>query len=210
MSINVMQGALAAVLMQQRKVPRDKLAAGAALAAIMPGLPGLLVPVLMTQNGASASTGTGSSAGSLPAGNSGSARTTFVRVPPVQGMPVEFARQAIEDANLVAEVVPDRNHRSSTLDVVYTQTPEANSYVEEKSTVELLVQVAPSVPAVQGLVVDQAIQLLKQAGLEATRLNVDTGSQQPIDTIVTQNPKPGQHASDGKVTIVVQHPEEPT
>jgi len=167
-------------------------------------LPGLLLPVVMAQNGTSPAGGNGASMGDVPAVGNGRP-TTFVRVPPVEGMPVSLARQAIEEASLEAEIVEDRNHRTSAQDAVYTQAPAANSYVEEHSTVELLVQVSPSVPAVQGLGVAKALELIKQAGLEATQIAVDTANQ-PIETIVTQNPKPGQHASDGMVTIVVQRP----
>jgi beta-lactam-binding protein with PASTA domain len=206
MSFNLMQGALAAVMLQQRNVTGNQLAAGAALAAVMPGMPGLLVPVLMTQKGTSPANGNGN--GTVSVGTTVGSTSTFVKVPNVQGLPADLAKQTIEDVNLVAEIVPDRNpHASATQDAVYSQTPDANSYAEEQSTVELLVQVSPSVPSVQGLGVHKALELLKEAGLEATQLNVDAGGDQKLDTIVTQNPKPGQHASDGKVTLVVQRPD---
>lgn len=206
MSINLMQGALAAVLLQQRKVAGSKLAAGAAFAAVMPGLPGLLLPVVMAQNSAATSNTTGVSVIG-GAGDAGTRPADFVQVPDVAGMPVDLATQAIEAAGLAPEIILDRNqHAGTKQDTVYTQSPAADSFVAKQSTVDIVVQVAPSVPAVKGLEVNKALQLLKQAGLEATQVNVDAG--QPLGTIITQNPKPGQHATGGNVTLVVQQPED--
>jgi beta-lactam-binding protein with PASTA domain len=205
MSINMMQGALAAVILQQRKVTGNKLAAGAALAAVMPGVPGLLVPVLMTQNSATNKGGPGTSAGSVTVVTTGP--TTFVRVPHVEGMQAEAAKQAIEEANLEPEIVLDHNHRTSAQDVVYTQTPTANAYVEEQSTVELLVRAPEHVPSVTGLGLEKALETLKKVGLEARELYVDFGGKHHPDTVVVQNPKPGRSAGDGKVTLLVQRPE---
>ena len=47
MSINLIQGALTAVILQPRKLPTDKVVAAAAMSAVMPGLLGMLLPLLL-------------------------------------------------------------------------------------------------------------------------------------------------------------------
>ena len=50
MAINLMQGLLTAVILQPRKLPSNQLFAAAGMSAAMPGLLGMLVPLLLVRN----------------------------------------------------------------------------------------------------------------------------------------------------------------
>lgn len=74
MSINIMQGALAAAIMESRGADKDHVLSGALLSAFIPGVLGLAIPLLLTREQAQGGDtkpdcpGTPSAGGEAPGG----------------------------------------------------------------------------------------------------------------------------------------------
>jgi beta-lactam-binding protein with PASTA domain len=203
MAINLMQGALAAVILQPRKLPGNKLLAASAMAAALPGLPGMLLPLLLVKNvrgGATTTNGNGNGNG------------TSTTVPKVTGLAAPDAVYLLNSAGLQAEFLHD-NRRNHGDNYVHQQVPRPGETVEIDSTVELVVDAdrateIPIVPDVQGDGVDDAVKRLALLGLNPEVCDVSVDGK-CVGAVVSQIPKGGKHAGkDRKVTLFVQQSSE--
>lgn len=82
MSINIMQGALAAAIMESRGASKDQVVSGAILSAFLPGVLGLAIPLLMPSDGQQDSGGPAAPAGPGTPPDGGSKSPTGEVQPP--------------------------------------------------------------------------------------------------------------------------------
>jgi eukaryotic-like serine/threonine-protein kinase len=115
-----------------------------------------------------------------------------VTVPSVEGEVVELARANIAAAGLKARVI-----RSSNEDFapgkVFDQDPDAGEKIDRGNTVIIWVSTGKpkvSVPDVVGRTLDDARTLLQGKGLRVN--SVDVYSQEPVGTVIAQDPGGGE------------------
>lgn len=202
MGLNLMQGAVTALILQPRKLPKEKVLAAAALSSMMTGAPGMLLPLLLVTNGRTAP--------QPPQLGNGLAQTV---VPKVEGLSEEDATRTLRAAGLGADVIYDKDpHLGSK--VVYSQDPEGGEVVDIDTVVELLVEAdqAPSttalVPDLEGDGKADALRHLERLGLNGVVQEVNVSGKDG-DVVIKQSPKAGKRAGkDKKVTLFVQKPDE--
>ncbi|OWQ90892.1 hypothetical protein CDN99_12080 [Roseateles aquatilis] len=126
--INVMQGAVAAAMMQSAKQPPDRVLAIAALSALTPGVLGLALPLAVLGQRAAAPT----TPAPLPA--------PLVLVPDVRGQTVKEAQSTLKAGGFAAVVV-ERDVTGSVYEpgTIAVQDPEADEAVDKGTTVHLIV-----------------------------------------------------------------------
>ena len=137
-------------------------------------------------------------------------RTTQVPVPNVIGLERKLAVKKIEDQGFQADVetgVGTAEDRGKVID----QNPDGGTRIEEGSTVRLLVSLGPEqveVPAVVGKPLDDATQILANAGFRWTTKRVFSPDA-PEGQVTKQNPPPGEQAEKGSsVTLTVSKGQE--
>jgi len=124
-----------------------------------------------------------------------------VAVPNVIGKNRDDAVSTLTNAGLTFIVVSV--HSGKPPDTVTGQFPHAGTKVRKGSKVQINVSSGPqpvSVPYVVGQSFDQASATLQNAGFGVKRTNVD--SNQPVDTVVSQNPT-GTAARGATITLSV-------
>jgi serine/threonine-protein kinase len=124
-----------------------------------------------------------------------------VAVPDVIGKTRDDAVSTLTAAGLEYKVVSV--HSDKTPDTVTGQFPHAGTKVTRGSPVQINVSTGPkpvNVPNVVGLTYDQASSTLQSQGFGVKRVNVD--SDQPKDTVVSQDPS-GSAAPGSSVTLSV-------
>ncbi len=135
MTINVMQGALAAALMQSAKQPPNKVLSIAALAALTPGILGLALPLAVL--------GARKAAPAEPA-QPAPVPVPLVQVPDLSGNDEATATQRLKDAGLLATVhVRAVKGIDGVPGEVIAQAPPAGVAVEPGSSVVLYLQPEP-------------------------------------------------------------------
>jgi serine/threonine-protein kinase len=128
-----------------------------------------------------------------------------VEVPNVVGLPVEDARQTLEDLGFKVKVTQEANEDQDEGNV-FDQDPERGQRVDEGSTVQLKVSAgaeAVPVPDVVGSQVEQARLLLTAQGFTVKEQQV-VDEEAPVGEVVDQSPGANQEAPKGsEVTISV-------
>ena len=127
-----------------------------------------------------------------------------IAVPSVVGMNIEEAKSLLIDLGLVPIEDP-RVRDDVPSDVIYEQTPAAETFAAQGDNVVLLFNpgfVPIQVPNLVGLSVEEATNVLKSAGL---RLVVDkfvASTDIPANQIIVQTPTPGLGARPNSVVTV--------
>ncbi|WP_405460287.1 Stk1 family PASTA domain-containing Ser/Thr kinase [Streptomyces sp. NBC_00101] len=125
-----------------------------------------------------------------------------VEVPDVSGLSVEDATAALEEEGLKAEVEPGRVESSQVAGDVDRQAPDAGAEAAEGDTVRLTVSKGPpmvEVPDVTGKDVDEARELLEDAGFE---VRVDRPFLSFSDTVASQSVDGGGTAAEGSTVTI--------
>jgi serine/threonine-protein kinase len=129
-----------------------------------------------------------------------------VAVPPVVGQDEDSARAEIERAGLTA-AVQRRESEDQDPGTVLSQTPAANSRVEEGSTVTITVAKEPAeerVPDVEGADEDDATRRLEAAGFQVNVEEEAVDSPSEDGEVLSQSPAGGREVRRGStVTITV-------
>jgi beta-lactam-binding protein with PASTA domain len=124
------------------------------------------------------------------------------RVPEVTGLTLSSAQAALERAGF--RVRFSRIDSERPRNEVLTQQPTADDQAKAGSIIVLTISRggtgAVAVPAVEGLAVDRATELLRGAGFETRRLNV--ASDERPGTVVDQNPTAGAEVASGTVVAL--------
>jgi beta-lactam-binding protein with PASTA domain/tRNA A-37 threonylcarbamoyl transferase component Bud32 len=125
-----------------------------------------------------------------------------VAVPYVIGLREDNAVAKIEEAGLEVDV-----QREATTEAqegfVFDQEPKEGTRISPGETVTLVVSTGVpkvEVPKVTGLQYDEAVQVLNDAKLEATKNEVF--SQKPAGQVLAQDPKPGTEVAEGEVVTL--------
>jgi eukaryotic-like serine/threonine-protein kinase len=127
-----------------------------------------------------------------------------VTVPDVVGQQSTQAAQTLHNANLVVGNTTTVVSTTVGNGVVISSDPKAGASVAKNSSVNLVVSAGPpvQVPSVVGKQFTDATQLLTGAGLSYTPHYVS--SNQPVGTVLSQNPAGGQKVKSGtKVELTV-------
>ncbi|MCL2503433.1 MAG: PASTA domain-containing protein [Coriobacteriia bacterium] len=129
-----------------------------------------------------------------------------VRIPDVHGMTKAEAIKELQAAGLLAAVVSQQSDEAPVGSVV-SQEPAADSEVPKGSTVTLAIAISASsaeiaVPAVVGIISEDAISSLKKAGFVA--VVVDNPSFDVVDgVVVSQLPVAGSKAAKGSSVVII-------
>ena len=123
-----------------------------------------------------------------------------VSVPDVAKQTVAQATQTLQNANLTVGTKTPQSNSSVPAGEVVSTDPKAGASVAKNSTVNLFYSSGPVatavVPVVTGKQLTQAIALLQGANLGYTIHNVT--SNQPVGTVLDQNPAAGQKIPETK------------
>jgi eukaryotic-like serine/threonine-protein kinase len=122
-------------------------------------------------------------------------------VPDVTGLPLQQARQQLEDAGFEVEV--KRRASSRPKEIVLEQAPVAGVTAVQGTTVTLTVSsgVEPViVPSVVGLSQGEAVDQLTRLGLKPVLQNVS--SDRPAGTVVAQKPPADQEVDKGSNVVL--------
>jgi len=125
-----------------------------------------------------------------------------VGVPNVVGIERDLAVQQIEDAELEA-LVEEQPSTEVEQGIVIEQSPPAGSRIAKGDTVTIVVSTGPrevEVPALAGRTYGEAVDILEELGLEASR--VDVFSPQPVGVVASLDPKAGTLVDEGSVVTV--------
>jgi beta-lactam-binding protein with PASTA domain/predicted Ser/Thr protein kinase len=125
-----------------------------------------------------------------------------VPVPLVEGLRQDNAEAIIEEAGLVVKVIegPDDEVRPG---FVADQDPEAGTEISDGGQVTIYVSTGPrktTVPDVVGLKYDDAVKLLRDAGLDWRRR--DVFSERRAGRVVAQDPESGEEVVEGTVVLL--------
>jgi eukaryotic-like serine/threonine-protein kinase len=125
-----------------------------------------------------------------------------VPVPLVEGLRQDNAEGIIEQAGLVVKVIegPDDEVRAG---FVVDQDPEAGTEISDGGQVTIFVSTGPrktTVPDVVGLKYDDAVKLLRDAGLDWRRR--DVFSDRRAGRVVAQEPESGEEVVEGTTVLL--------
>jgi eukaryotic-like serine/threonine-protein kinase len=127
-------------------------------------------------------------------------------VPDLVGRTRSEARQLLRDADLRLGATTRMSSEDFDQGVILDQSPDAELEVDEGTFVEITVSTGPeiaTVPFVEGLPVEQAIEAIENAGLRASTRDVPSDDVEG-GTVVEQDPAGGSEANlDDVVTISV-------
>lgn len=135
-----------------------------------------------------------------------SAGQRSVDVPPLVGMTREEAAEALQSAGLSLGSVVQRPSDAPRGQVTAT-TPDAGTRVTSPSRVDVVLSAGPTsvaVPDLMGRSYDDARTMLEQLGLRVGRVNVDSSSYAPFNTVLYQLPGAGTQVGNGHaVTLTI-------
>ncbi|MEO7803778.1 MAG: PASTA domain-containing protein [Actinomycetota bacterium] len=128
--------------------------------------------------------------------------TQTVRVPNVEGLDEQSARERLLDAGLTP-AVKETCKTQERHDIVLKQDPPPRTEVKEGSTVTLTINKAPPIPNVVGMTRKAATDKLIAAGFVVDVTEVDVPGNR--DEVIAQDKPPGDPGCKGdKVTITVE------
>ncbi len=125
-----------------------------------------------------------------------------VAVPRVAGMPAQQARRTLRDAGFEVEV-DKRSSESVPKGRAIGTDPSQGTSLEDGETVTLIVSTGAArieVPNVIGLDRVEATQQLRQAGFTVNATPTD--SDEPEDTVLSQNPSAGETLKEGGIVRI--------
>ncbi len=146
------------------------------------------------------------------AGQFAAEETRQVTVPEVVGLPQDLAEDTLEEAGLQLGSITQETSEDEEPGTVLDQDPLADELVDEGSRVNLVVAVGEDeveVPAIEGLQEDEALAVLREAGLVRGDREREYDDEVPEGAIISQDPAPGTEVSAGsRVDYVVSLGEE--
>ncbi len=120
-------------------------------------------------------------------------------VPQVVGQEVEVARQLLDEVGLGVRSVTHRFH-DERVGVVVSQRPKPGEEVDEGDKLELVVSEGIEVPSLLGRRLEDAVELIRKAGIEAQT----TGryARQPMGMVIGQEPPDGRGVDPGTLVAL--------
>lgn len=127
-----------------------------------------------------------------------------VTVPNVVGKQLESAKHTLESENLRVNIEEAFDAKVPSGQVV-SQYPEAGAIVKEQRTITIYISKggeAVNIPDLKGLARRDAEIKLKNLGLQLGRID-EQFSDQPFDTVISQNPRQGTQVTKGYTVDIV-------
>jgi len=127
-----------------------------------------------------------------------------VTVPNVVGRQLEAAKHTLESENLRVNIEEAFDAKVPAGQVV-SQYPEAGAVVKEQRTITIYISKggeAVNIPDLRGLARRDAEIKLKNLGLQLGRID-EQFSDQPVDTVINQNPRQGTQVTKGYTVDIV-------
>jgi serine/threonine-protein kinase len=135
-----------------------------------------------------------------------------VLVQDVVGKPAETARSILTNDNLRVQITEAFDERVAA-GYVISQNPKSGQVVKERRVIQILVSKgldAAAIPDLKGLPRREAEARIRSAGLKVGIVGEEYSADAPIDTIISQNPRPpGQIAKGVLVDIVISKGKSP-
>ena len=135
-----------------------------------------------------------------------------VMIQDVVGKPAETARSLLTNDNLRVQISEAFDERVAA-GYVISQQPKGGQIVKERRSVQIIVSKGPDVTAIpdlKGLLRRDAEARIRSAGLKVGIVGEEFSVDAPIDTIISQNPRPpGQIAKNVLVDIVISKGKSP-
>ena len=135
-----------------------------------------------------------------------------VLVQDVVGKPAETARSILTNDNLRVQIVESFDERVAA-GYVISQQPKSGQVVKERRMIQIVVSKgadATSIPDLKGLLRREAEARIRSAGLKVGIIGEEYSAESPIDTIISQNPRPpGQVAKGVLIDIIISKGKSP-
>ena len=135
-----------------------------------------------------------------------------VLVQDVVGKPAETARSLLTNDNLQVQITEAFDERVAA-GYVISQQPKSGQIVKERRSVQIIVSKGPditSIPDLKGLFRREGEARIRSAGLKVGIVGEEYSADAPVDTIISQNPRPpGQIAKGILIDIVISKGKSP-
>jgi eukaryotic-like serine/threonine-protein kinase len=131
--------------------------------------------------------------------------STKVLVPSLSTKTKEEAQKLLQDQKLVGQLEPVFSEKVAT-GIVWDQDPASGTSVDPLTTVKIIYNPGRSkkiLPSLVGKTVDEARATLATLNLTATDPATEVESDQPVGTVIDQDPKPGEVEAGAKVKLTV-------
>ena len=128
-----------------------------------------------------------------------------VTMPNLVGKNVSEASQMLQSRGLVLRVA-DRIYSEQPINVVVRQTPTAGLLMKVSQQAHVVLSLGQrqlQIPLLEGNSLRASRIELLRAGLQVGEVSGVTMSEQPLDMVVIQNPKPGAGAATPRVDVLV-------
>jgi beta-lactam-binding protein with PASTA domain len=128
-----------------------------------------------------------------------------VTMPNLVGKNVSEASQMLQSRGLVLRVA-DRIYSEQPINVVIRQTPTAGLLMKVSQQAHVVLSLGRrqlQIPLLEGNSLRASRIELLRAGLQVGEVSGVTMTEQPVDTVVIQNPKPGAGAATPRVDVLV-------
>ena len=135
-----------------------------------------------------------------------------VAVPDVVNQPLELAEEILESRGFVVGRIEESFSDEIEPGRVIEQRPAADTLVEEGSTIDLVISVGEersAVPDIIGLTEEEALQLIREAGLVRGQVDREFDPDVPEGRVISSNPAAGEEVPAGsQVSYVISRGEE--
>ncbi|HXM94260.1 MAG TPA: PASTA domain-containing protein [Candidatus Dormibacteraeota bacterium] len=131
-----------------------------------------------------------------------------VTMPNLIGKNITEANQLLKTRGLVLRVA-DRVYSDLPLNVVVRQTPTAGLLMKVSQQAHVVVSLGQrqlTIPSLEGVTLRVARIELLRAGLQVGEVSGATLPDEPVDSVVIQNPKPGRGAATPRVDMLISQP----
>jgi serine/threonine-protein kinase len=128
-----------------------------------------------------------------------------VTMPNLVGKNVSEASQMLQSRGLVLRVA-DRIYSEQPINVVVRQTPTAGLLMKVSQQAHVVLSLGQrqlQIPLLEGNSLRASRIELLRAGLQVGEVSGVTMAEQPVDTVVIQNPKPGAGAATPRVDVLI-------
>jgi beta-lactam-binding protein with PASTA domain len=128
-----------------------------------------------------------------------------VTMPNLVGKSVSEASQMLQSRGLVLRVA-DRIYSDQPINVVVRQTPTSGLLMKVSQQAHVVLSLGQrqlQIPLLEGNSLRASRIELLRAGLQVGEVSGVTMAEQPVDTVVLQNPKPGAGAATPRVDVLV-------
>jgi hypothetical protein len=128
-----------------------------------------------------------------------------VTMPNLVGKNVSEASQMLQSRGLVLRVA-DRIYSEQPINMVVRQTPTAGLLMKVSQQAHVVLSLGQrqlQIPLLEGNSLRASRIELLRAGLQVGEVSGVTMAEQPVDTVVIQNPKPGAGAATPRVDVLI-------